>query len=899
MDELKELNDLTAGVSYKNTIEKSKPKRGNLKIFLGYTHGTGKTYSMLEAAYAAKEEKTDVVVGYINPNTYKKTKSLMDGLEVIPLREIEYKGIIVHEFDIDKAIERKPQLIIIDELAHTNVVGCRHKKRYKDIEELLNSGIDVYTTLNIENIESLSDTIASIMNYKINERIEDYVFEQANQIEIIDIDPQELIKRFNTEKLYKETKNQYLEKNFTLENLKALRDITLRRCSERINLLKEKHKFEKNINYYKDEHILVCLSSSPSNSKIIRTAARMATSFGCAFTAIYVETPNYLKMKDSDKKRLKANMQLAQKLGAKIETVYGDDVVYQITEFARLSGISRIVIGKSPNQLFKKITLTEKLALNAQNVDIHIIPEAAVSLRPYHEKKAGIKAKFVFSYSDILKSAVILLIASMIGILFQKLNFAESNIIMVYVLGALVASIVTTNQIYSLVTSIVSVLIFNFLFTEPKFTFQAYNQGYPVTFLIMFIVSFITGSLAVRLKNHAKKLAQSAFRTKVLLDTNQILQKVVEREDIISATANQLLKLLDKNIIFYPEENGTLGEPFLYFKSDDCGRDEYVSKDERAVAMWVFKNNTHAGATTKTLSNSRCLYLAVRINEEVYGVVGIVIDNKPLDSFENSILLSIIGECALSLENEKHAREKEEAAILAKNEQLRANLLRAISHDLRTPLTSISGNASNLLYNDESFDRETKIQLYADIYDDSMWLINLVENLLSVTRLEEGHLNLKITDDLIDDVITEALRHINRKSAEHHIEVKHEDEFLLAKMDARLIVQVVINIVDNAIKYTQPGSHITITTKRENDKAVISIADDGEGISNEMKARVFDMFYTGADKISDSRRSLGLGLSLCRSIIHAHNGEISVYDNLPHGTIFTFTLPVGEVHLHE
>ena len=283
----------------------------------------------------------------------------------------------------------------------------------------------------------------------------------------------------------------------------------------------------------------------------------------------------------------------------------------------------------------------------------------------------------------------------------------------------------------------------------------------------------------------------------------------------------------------------------------------------------------------------------------VYGVVGIVMDESPIDPFENSILLSILGECALALENEKNAREKQEAAVLAKNEQLRANLLRAISHDLRTPLTSISGNASNLLSSGDSFDSETKKQLYMDIYDDSIWLINLVENLLAVTRIEEGRLNLRMSEELVDDAISEALLHINRKSVEHSISVENKDEFLLAKMDARLIVQVIINIIDNAVKYTPKGSHIVIKTERVGDKAVISISDDGDGIPNELKPRIFDMFYSGANQIADSRRSLGLGLSLCKSIILAHGGEISVSDNLPHGTIFTFTLPVGEVKIYE
>ena len=509
------------------------------------------------------------------------------------------------------------------------------------------------------------------------------------------------------------------------------------------------------------------------------------------------------------------------------------------------------------------------------------------------------ESSIAFSVSDILKCIGILIAASCVGMLFYSFGFAESNIITVYVLGVLIASVTIKHQIYSLISSIVSVLVFNFLFTEPKFTLHAYGQGYPVTFVIMFLAAFLTGSLATRLKNHAKQSARSAFRTKVLFDTNQLLQQAKSRREIVSGTANQLIKLLGKNIVFYLEEKGSLGEAQIFSATGGTLDKSYFSENERAAADWALKNNKHAGATTTTLSNAKCLYLAVRVNDRVYGVVGIVMEETPLDAFENSILLSILGECALALENEKNAREREEAAILAKNEQLRANLLRAISHDLRTPLTSISGNASNLLSNSDAFDEATKKQLYGDIYDDSMWLINLVENLLAVTRIEEGRLNLNITEDLIDDVVAEALHHVNRKSVEHHISVEHEEDYLLAKMDAKLIVQVIINIVDNAIKYTPKDSHIVIRTKKLGDKAIVSIADDGAGIPDEMKPRIFDMFYSGANKIADSRRSMGLGLSLCKSIINVHGGTISVTDNTPHGTVFTFTLPSGEVQLHE
>lgn len=873
--------------------------KGHLKIFFGYAAGVGKTYAMLEAAHMAKQQGIDVIAGYIEPHSRPKTAALLNGLEVLPTREVLYNGMILNEFDIDMALKRKPQLILVDELAHTNAEGCRHAKRYQDIKELLNAGIDVYTTVNVQHIESLCDTVASITEIVVRERIPDSLFDNADQVELIDIEPQDLIDRLNTGNVYRQT--QAIEKFFSIENLTALREIALRRCADRVSILTENARIKNHGDYHTDEHILVCLSSSPSNAKIIRTAARMASAFKGKFTALFVETPDFAVMSEENIKRLRSNIRLAEQLGAKIETIYGEDIPFQIAEFARLSGVSKIVIGRSSatkRYLLSKPTLTEKLIDYAPNLDVHIIPDTISNAAVCQLRESRENNHIVFSATDTLKSAAILILSSLVGMIFQNLGFDEANIITVFVLGVLVTAVITKHQVYSLISSIVSVLIFNFLFTEPQFTLKAYDHGYPVTFIIMFLAAFLTGSLAIRIKNQAKQTAQSAYRTKVLFDTNQLLQQAKDKNAIVSTTSNQLIKLLGKDIVFYLADGEVLDTPHIFSVTEE-NMESCISENEKAVASWVLKNNKRAGATTGTLSNAKCLYLAVRSNSMVYGVVGIVMGEIPLDPFENSILLSILGECALALENEKNAREKQEAAVLAKNEQLRANLLRAISHDLRTPLTSISGNASNLLSNGDSFDNDTKKQLYTDIYDDSMWLINLVENLLAITRIEEGRLNLRITEDLMDDVIAEALHHINRKSEEHHISVESKEEILLAKMDARLIVQVIINIVDNAIKYTPKNSHIVIRTEKRGKQAIVSIADDGNGIADEIKPRIFDMFYSGANQIADSRRSLGLGLSLCKSIISAHGGELTVSDNLPHGTVFTFTLPAGEVNVYE
>ena len=649
------------------------------------------------------------------------------------------------------------------------------------------------------------------------------------------------------------------------------------------------------------EHTLVCLSASPTNAKIVNTAAKMASAFGGSFTALYVHTPDSDKMDEASKRRLQYHIRLAEKLGANITTVYGDDVSYQIAEFARISGVTKIVIGRSNikrRHFWSKPTLTEKLTEIVPYIDIHIIPDSTANPK-YKERSQGFWQNFIPYPKDLLITLLVLVLTTLLGIVLYYFGFTDSNIIPVYILGVLLTSLFTREYFCGIIGSLLSVMLFNFFFTEPRLTFHAYDSKYAVTFAIMLAASIITGTLASKLKSHAKLSAQAAFRTKVLLDTNQLLQKAKDNDDIFNITATQLMKLLNRSVVMYSGKGGKLSKGALFSASPDDFDKDLFTDEERTAAYWVLENHHRAGATTETHNKAKCLYMAIRINERIYGVVGIHINKKPLDSFETSILLSILGECALALDNNRNAKEKELAAVLAKNEQLRANLLRAISHDLRTPLTSISGNASNLLSNYDKLDEGTRLQVFTDIFDDSQWLISLVENLLSVTRIEEGRMNFNMSVQLMDEVIDEALKHINRKGVEHNITIECEDGLLLARMDAKLIIQVIINLVDNAIKYTPVGSDIKITSENKNGYVSVSVTDNGNGIPDHMKPRIFEMFYTGDNKIADSRRSLGLGLALCKSIIHAHGGDIILTDNKPNGCIFTFTIPSGEVNINE
>ena len=650
------------------------------------------------------------------------------------------------------------------------------------------------------------------------------------------------------------------------------------------------------------EHILVCLSSSPSNERIVRMAGKMAQAFSGSLTALYVQTPGYADMNAEDTVRLQANMRLAQQFGAEIITTHGEDAATQIAEYARLSDVTKIVIGRSGVQrrhFWSEPTLTERLITLAPEVDIHIIPDVE-AYKSYRRKRLlTIRPAFPTAW-ELLLTIGILAAATVIGLAFLRLGFANANIIMVYLLGVLLTSAFTSGYTCGVLSAFLSVILFNYFLTEPRLSLAAYGSKYPITFAVMFAAALLTGTLAAKLKAHAQLSARDAYRTKLLFDMNRQLQKAETPDEVYQMTATQIQKLMQRDVLIYPAQGDALLDGNVY-PAD--GSSPYCIPDtdqEQNVIQWVWQNRKRAGATTQNFPKAKRLYLAIRTGQQVFGVVGIPIDqkNQP-DAFTSSVLFSILGECALALESLRNAEEKEKAAVLAKNEQLRANLLRSISHDLRTPLTSISGNADTLLHSYNVLDEQTRKQIFTDIYDDAQWLTGLVENLLSITKIADGSVKLRLSDQVVDDIVSEALRHIDRRSAEHHITVDCGDEPLLVRVDAGLIVQVLINLVNNAVKYTPAGSNIRITAIQRGNAAEICVSDNGPGIPDELKERVFEMFFTGGNPIGDSRRSLGLGLTLCQAIIHAHHGEMTLKGNSPHGCIFSFTVPLSEVNLNE
>ena len=882
-------------------------RRGHLKIFFGYAAGVGKTYAMLKAAHAAKSRGIDVVIGYLEPHARPRTAAMARGLETVPTRDIRRERITYHEFDIDATLERAPQLVLVDELAHTCAPGSRHQKRYQDVEELLRAGIDVYTTINVQHIESLNDMVASVTGVIVHERIPDHVFDNADQVELVDIEPEDLIERLRAGQIYVPNQaERALDNFFTVENLTALREIALRRCADRMNLLSDEARAKNNRDYHTGEHVLVAVSSSRSNPTIIRTASRMAQAFRGAFTALYVETPDNQDISEADAKQLRANQALAEQLGAHVVNVYGDDVAFQLAEYARLSGVSKIVLGRNTAMRTRlgRAGLADRLIALAPNLDVYIIPDhvnMSAQMRGRHRHYHAAHTSWKPSLRDLAWTAVLLVLATIVATLFQSSGVAAENITSVYILAMLSIAVVTSGKFCAIFSSAVSVMVFNYLFVEPRYTFF-FAPEYGPTFVVMFITGLVASMLTDQLSDQARQSALTAYRTKVLFDTNQMLGQALDAASVYQVTAEQLVKLLGRDVVMYPENLDTkrLGTPSLTTVTADAADKLALTEAEAAVAAWVFKNNKHAGATTNTLPESHCLYLAIRASGHVFGVVGIVIDQHPLDAFENSTVLSMLGECAMALESKRAAREREEAATLAKNEQLRANLLRSISHDLRTPLTAISGSAGVLLADGPSLSDEKRHELLVDINENSQWLIGLVENLLTVTRIEDGTMHLAFTPALLEDAVDEAVAHLSHAANGHNLVVHESDDVLMAKMDEKLIVQTVVNIIDNAIKYAPVGTTIDVRSWRADDAVICEVSDEGPGISDEEKKHIFEMFYTVKSVHPvDSRRSLGLGLALCRTIIDAHGGAIWVHDNKPHGATFGFALPAYDASRDE
>ena len=724
--------------------EEQNRKKGKLKIFFGYAAGVGKTYAMLQAARQAAAEGTDTVAGYVEPHARPETTALLDGLEVLPVREIPYKNILLKEFDLDAALARNPQLILVDELAHTNAPGSRHTKRYQDIQELLAAGITVYTTVNVQHLESLTDIVASFTGIVIHERIPDFVFDGADKIELVDIEPEELLARFQEGKVYrKQQAGRAMEHFFTIDNLQALREIALRRTADQVNLKTERMREQnRGSEYCTDEHILVCLSPSPSNAKVIRAAARMVKAFKARFSAVYVDSGRNKPLNSEDLMRLQMNEKLAEQLEARIITLFGESITGQIAEYARVAGVSKIVLGRSYTK-HKKSSFSEQLAKLLPKLEIYLIPDTYSSAyRGKYSRKgrtAAVKNKEerqTHMMRDLAVLAAILAISTAAAVCFRALGLDDSNSIMIYILGILLTALITEKQIYSLFSVLGGVVCFNLLFTEPIGTLLVSQPGYFVTFGVMFAVGSTTALLAKKVKRYGRQAVRRSWRMETLLETNQQLQMAEGEDKIADVVCSQLCRLLGRDIIYFPGEPDRV-KAKLYPLESGSQAELLTGEEEVAVAAWSYKNNKHAGAMTTTLPGAKGLYLAIRSDRRVFGVVGIRMGERQLSIFDESLLNGILGDAALAMERERTQEEKNIALIRMKQEETRLNLLSGVFHRLRQPVENVCRDSAELRRCGEELPEEKRRELYDELYENSASLSELAGHLLEILSAEK------------------------------------------------------------------------------------------------------------------------------------------------------------------
>lgn len=876
--------------------EEETQEKGKLKIFFGYSAGVGKTYSMLEEARVQARRGVDVLVGYIEPHTRPETMALMTGLTFLETKEVQYKNIVLKDFDLDKALEIHPELILVDELAHTNPSSFRNKKRYQDIEELLNAGINVYTTVNVQHVESLKDVVSDITKISVKERVPDFFLDSADKIELIDVDPEELLSRFKEGKIYSQEKvGLALERFFTYENLSSLREIGMRRVADGIT---------KNTSVLKNTRptfskIMVCVSPSPTSANCIRTTAMMAESFHCQWTALYVKSSQGEFLTQEDEKNLQENMDLAETLGAEIVIMQGEDKALVISEYATLSGITNVVIGKGDKESFFKNPfrdeMEDQILFYAPDLEVHIIPHRGSKKKLNRAKSVlggKVKNAIPFSWLDTAITLGILVLATIISYILRGLSLGDQNIIMVYILSVLVVSRMTKGYLYGICASLIGVLSFNFLFTEPYFTFNAIAPTYPVTFVIMLIIALITSALTNGIKVQAKVAVEGERRTEILYRINRNLLKTRGLENIIDLTNDFLVEIFGRSVIFYTKksENEITGTFKQAEREDD--QSYLMEKDEEAVAQWAFVNGKPGGRGTDTLVGAKAYYLPVMSQGKALGVIGIACNEAPLPAKRRSFLKMIVAQVSMAMERQRLSDEQIQIKFEGEREKMRGNFLRAISHDLRTPLTGILGASSALLENIGQVDEENQRKLLKDIQEDSHWIIQLVENLLSVTRIGDGRMNLNKSLEAVEEIVAVAVAMTRKRYENVDILVKVPEEVLFVPMDGTLIEQVLINLLENACKYAGENPEIEINVKKMDKHVCIDVSDHGPGIPKELLGHIFDEYAPVTEEKGDKKRGMGIGLSICKSIVKAHDGSIFVRNQRNGGAVFEVQLPI-------
>jgi two-component system sensor histidine kinase KdpD len=882
-------DDLLARVQ----TDEARQRRGKLKIFFGYVAGVGKTYAMLEAARRERAAGTDVVVGYVEPHGRPETEALLEGLEALPPRPIAYRGVTLREFDLDAALARHPALILVDELAHTNAEGSRHAKRWQDIEELLDAGIDVWSTLNVQHLESLNDVIAQITGVVVRETLPDAVMERVDDLELVDITPEELIERLRAGKVYITLQaERALQNFFQRANLVALRELSLRQVADRLRRDVDAARQDRAAEgpWATNERLLVCVGPSPTASKLIRTAKRMAVAFGAEWLAVAVETSGAGRRLAARRQKIAQHLRLAEQLGAETHTLVGASVASAILDCARVRNVTKIIVGKTALPWWRRMlfgSVVDKLLESSGAIDVYVI-------RGESETPARAEAPPPpppIAWRSYLATAIIVAGCCVAGWVTKAFAFDEANIVMIFLLGVVFAA-ARYGRGPALAASIIGVLAFDYFFVPPVFAFAVTDAQYFLTFAIMLAVGLLISALTARLKEQLRASQEQELRTGALYRVTKQLSEITGVEFLIRAAGQQIGQIFSGEVVLYLRE--AHGSVALRY-----GEDTSIAKQpvNALVAQWVAEHDQQAGAGTDTLPNATALFVPLIGSQRTVGAIGIKpIDRERfLDPDQRRLLETCASLIALAIERDQSVLEAHTAQLRVQAEQLRSSLLSSVSHDLRTPLAAIAGASSILLNGAPAPDTQTRRVLLQTIVDESQRLSRLVDNLLDMTRLESGTVTLNRQWHVLEEIIGSARGRLRHELVDYTVQVRIPADLPLLLMDGVLMEQVFINLLENAARYTPAGTRIDITAQRDGTQALIRVADNGPGLPAGTETRVFDKFFRGlTTPTADGRRGAGLGLAICKAIIQAHGGQISAR-NLPSGGVeFLIALPCEE-----
>ncbi len=869
--------------------EEARQTRGKLKIFLGAAAGVGKTYAMLQAAHERRGEGVDIAIGWVETHGRAETEALLKGLEILPPRRVEYRGSTLHEFDLDGALARRPTLLLVDELAHTNAPGARHPKRWQDVLELLGAGIHVYTTLNIQHLESLTDVVAKITGIVVRETVPDSVLDEADEVSLVDLPPDELLERLKEGKVYvPENAKEAIHNFFRKGNLIALRELALRRTADRVDVSMRGYMREHAIGttWPVAERLLVSISPSPFSPQVVRAAKRMATALRAEWIVTYVETPGLVHLSEADRARLTDTLRLAEQLGAETVTLSGQRISEELLAFAQARNVTKIVIGKPKRPLWRRLlfgSIADALVRGSGDIDVHVISGEG---SPSTVRPAGDRERRADWGGYGLAGLVFGLCTALAWVMFPY--FDLSNLIMAYLLGVVMVA-TRTGLGPSILASILSVAGFDFFFVPPYYTFAVSDTQYFVTFGVMLLVAVVLSNLAARMRAQAESARLRERRTAALYAMSRDLASSRGMRTVLEAAVRHISEVFRcQAVVLLPDGAGQL--------TRQIGLREQFDRDttDLGASQWVYEHGQMAGPGTGTLPGATALFLPLTASRGKLGVLGVrPLEPHALESPEQLHLLeAFASQAALAFERAQLSEEAQQAQVKAEAEQLRSSLLSSVSHDLRTPLASIMGTISGLLEDEEQIDRRTRRELLQSVSDEVERLNRLVNNLLDMMRLESGAVVVKKEWYLLEEVVGTALAHMGKRLQGRSVITDLPADLPLVQLDAVLIEQVLVNLLDNAVKYTPPGSPIDLSASQEDGIVRIEVADRGPGIPPGDGQRVFEKFYRGH---TGTIRGVGLGLAICRAIVEAHGGTIWAENRPGGGAAFRFTLPTKEL----